>query len=1100
MLSARFLAYYIEQAYPGVQQGDIARNHFGVASESLSRWMTGSAQVGKWGLANIARGVCRKGGAFAHIPQSEFKRAVIHLQHIDAGKLSRDAPAPVLACPFLVDSESSSDNGAARPPSLPAPSQWKPRLTIDWHAEAGHHFSRRLLDVLGREQEQQTLRSFCSGDERFAWMQLAGAGGQGKSRLALELAIEQLKKGWSAGFLERDDLLDFVECGNEWQPAAPHLVIIDYLIGAAEAVGVLMRSIARRRKALSWPVRFLLLERQRWDRDGLELRHPAIGSTSLGNSMGNIGSGRAEWLITLTGRYDGNHPELMETRFDPSVLELQRLSSDHLADIVRRFARYGGMPFNLDNETIAGHLERIDRQGRPLYAYFLSETLLDGSFRVGWSREDLLDAVLFKDQRTRWAAAFGENAPFIGDNNAAMRLAVLATMVRGVDTSALEDIEGWERVPAATRRQAAVLTDAPIGSNPRGGRAIVPGLEPDLLGEWFALSGLLGLADSELISSAAWSINPGEMSGFLKRSAQDFPHHAALQSLLANVPTTEPARQSCAAVASSVLGTLWMAKAKVPEQFLDQLRSSAVSGDGRAMTNLGVCYFHGHGVARDAVEAAIWCQKGAAAGDGRAMANLGICYYRGDGVTRDLAEAVNWFRRGAAAGDARAMACLGHCYGHGEGVPSDPTQAVAWFRQGAAAGDARAMTNLGHCYYIGEVVSHDPVEAVFWFRRGAAAGDVRAMASLGVCYYQGDGVERDPTEAVGWFRKGAAAGDGRAMAKLGDCYYQGEGVAHDPGMAVEWYRRGVSTGYGKAMTCLGTCYYRGDGVERDPAQAVAWFRRGVAVGDGLAMSCLGTCFELGMGVERDVTKAVAWFQRGAAAGDGRAMACLGTCYYQGNGVECDHGEAVAWFRKGAATGNGGAMAELGLCYYRGKGVNQDLTEAVAWFRKGVAAGEGRAMTRLGVCCERGLASEPCNLAAAIYWYRRGAATGDGEAMSRLGVCYYRGEGVERSSAAAVSWFRKGAAVGDSRAMTTLGFCYEQGIGVAPDRAAAVSWYRKGAAAGDVQAMTTLGACYEHGIGVERDLEEAARWYRAAGEKGSDDGRERLAKPLDEMFC
>ena len=60
-----------------------------------------------------------------------------------------------------------------------------------------------------------------------------------------------------------------------------------------------------------------------------------------------------------------------------------------------------------------------------------------------------------------------------------------------------------------------------------------------------------------------------------------------------------------------------------------------------------VCYEHGHGVAKDEVEAVKWYRKAAEQNQAEAQYNLGGCYSDGRGVAKDEVEAVKWWRKAA---------------------------------------------------------------------------------------------------------------------------------------------------------------------------------------------------------------------------------------------------------------------------------------------------------------------------------------------------------------------------------------------------------------------------------------------------------------------
>ena len=77
-----------------------------------------------------------------------------------------------------------------------------------------------------------------------------------------------------------------------------------------------------------------------------------------------------------------------------------------------------------------------------------------------------------------------------------------------------------------------------------------------------------------------------------------------------------------------------------------------------AYFNLGLCYFHGRGVAANPAHAvAVW-EAAAEAGEQRALFNLAACHAGGHGVTRDPAKAVEYYRKAAARGDTRARDAL----------------------------------------------------------------------------------------------------------------------------------------------------------------------------------------------------------------------------------------------------------------------------------------------------------------------------------------------------------------------------------------------------------------------------------------------------------
>ncbi len=131
--------------------------------------------------------------------------------------------------------------------------------------------------------------------------------------------------------------------------------------------------------------------------------------------------------------------------------------------------------------------------------------------------------------------------------------------------------------------------------------------------------------------------------------------------------------------------------------------------------------------------------KEAEGGDAKAQNSLGVMYYTGEAISKDASgktlsndpeKAAAWFHRSAAQGYADAQFNLGLLYANGEGVPKDPAKAVELFQKAADQGNADAQNNLGVMYYAGEGVPRDTAKATEWFKKAAAQGNADAQANL----------------------------------------------------------------------------------------------------------------------------------------------------------------------------------------------------------------------------------------------------------------------------------------------------------------------------------------------------------------------------------
>lgn len=613
-----------------------------------------------------------------------------------------------------------------------------------------NYFGARFIEKpLGREQEQQALRSFLHSPAPFAWLQIAGVAGQGKSRLALELAIEAKDKGWNAGTPTLTAEVKTQEYWENWKPNRPHLIVFDYVLGQIGHIREILNTLcSRRENDFSNKVRILLVERQRWDQGGILRRHrPEVGSIHPDEER----NGYADWFHRLVIGVDGNDRRILSCKFEEGIVELDRLEPAHLVTIAKRVALKYSEKISISDEEIRDRLKRIDYSGRPLYAYFLGQAMSDGKIPEDWTREDLLNSVIQREYQKRWSAICpGDSTPTLAEDTLALRIAVLATITKGIDCqkAAREGIFPEPELPE--RKQALVITDSFIGSGPFYSAQTIQPLQPDLLGEWLVLSAFsICLPCAELLDKA-WIYHALETGAFLQRLAQDFPAHPMTLTILDHLPSDTVAMNVMTEIASPVITALASSKAEFPKNIIFALEKSANAGSINAIRTLGVSYASGRGVERNLTEALNWFLKGADAGDGRSMAYAGVYYLKGRGTEIDFDKAVHWFNEGAVRENGLAMAYLGYCYSSGKGVDKKPDVAITWYEKGVAAGEGFAMYSLGWCYENGWYVEEDKKRAFQLYRQGGEANDLGAMQSLVRCYREGVGCEKNTPKAEYW--------------------------------------------------------------------------------------------------------------------------------------------------------------------------------------------------------------------------------------------------------------------------------------------------------------------------------------------------------------
>lgn len=638
----------------------------------------------------------------------------------------------------------------------------EPKLVASIKSESKLHYSNPIIKVLGRDDEQKRLRNFLQEEKKgFEWLQLAGVGGQGKSRLAFDL-VSKCPQNWYAGFLPEKELGAFKARWEHWQPAKPTLIVIDYILGHEPDVKETLQTLAKRSDEFTVAVRMLLVERQRWDRGELVKQQSQQSNGDKYTQFVPDHGGKAHWFLQLNDRSGGDDVHLANTMHgknggpDEGVIELEQLSIKRLGDITRQVAKELGHkgPINdKDNEEFLG---RIDKQGRPLYAYFLAHAINADGFQSTWTLEDLLKETLLREYHQRWKSSFKTKPPAIGQNTKSMRYAVLATMIDGLECK--------KNLKAA--KGALILCDGTRG-DPALNSTLVPALLPDILGEYFVLLSFEKAMSAKSLAQKAWELSPAKMASFLQRCVQDFPSHDEVFDLLDLEPKQPEGQAAYAGVSATVVHYLISAEyQQFPQRLLEALNRAAKAKHVHAMSILGYLALEGIGMPRDPEAAADWFRNAAEAGDSAAMINLGVCYFQGAGVDLDHTKAVKWYREAAEVGDRYAMKVLADCYEQGRGVDVDWVEAMKWYRMAAEAGDSRTMFKLGVYYEQGRRTDVDLAEALKWYRMAAEVGHNGAMSILGEYLEEGRGVDADPDEALKWRRKAAEAGNSDAKEIL----------------------------------------------------------------------------------------------------------------------------------------------------------------------------------------------------------------------------------------------------------------------------------------------------------------------------------------------
>ena len=148
------------------------------------------------------------------------------------------------------------------------------------------------------------------------------------------------------------------------------------------------------------------------------------------------------------------------------------------------------------------------------------------------------------------------------------------------------------------------------------------------------------------------------------------------------------------------------------------------------------------GVSQDVDEAVKWYMLAADQGNVVAMTNLGVCYQLGEGVAVDAEKAFSLFYAAAEKGYAEAYSCLasiGIDQAFAEDIPDDEAEKIKdkifeWSEAGSKLDHPQSMLDLGVLYQIGIGTEVDIAKAEEWYKRATDLGSQAAPSSLASLY------------------------------------------------------------------------------------------------------------------------------------------------------------------------------------------------------------------------------------------------------------------------------------------------------------------------------------------------------------------------------
>lgn len=350
-----------------------------------------------------------------------------------------------------------------------------------------YYYGSNLLDLFGREDEMNALRTFVDASSKLSMLLMTGQGGVGKSRLAFELCNEYRSKGYDAGFLAKHH----ADIAADWSPERPTLIVIDY---AAERIKQICQIISLYEYSHGWryPVKVLLIERDE------------------------------ELLNSYLMRDKAFDAELFDCIkfFNNSSLSINPLHKSDLLKIMRQVLNQNRYEKPISDDMLWRLFNKVDPKKRTIFAAYLAEAISSEDIGLNeCSAEGVLDRI-YKKEMNRWKELTKNNYDCIQHIN----LMYLATLNGGCLKSVFDDHGASTLLPGYSHELYASL----VSACPEKNGVIYP-IEPDIFGEYFLLklydemsTKQNGIAMLERLNCVAWRQPLVDIHNVMYRLFADF--------------------------------------------------------------------------------------------------------------------------------------------------------------------------------------------------------------------------------------------------------------------------------------------------------------------------------------------------------------------------------------------------------------------------------------------------------------------------------------------------------------------------------------------------------------------------------------------------
>jgi len=361
------------------------------------------------------------------------------------------------------------------------------------------NYSSRSSKLTGRKSSLIQLESFFNLEDKFAWWAITGAGGTGKSRLALE-AITTQEPLWEVGFFNNKKL-EHLDSLTSWYPSSPTIIIIDYGAEYPSEISSWLDYLILREESLNFPVRILILERdseeQGWWKD------LTSGSTAALK--------RQDYLHTLRPLHLS---PLTKTEQKQTLLSyLETLDSE--------------VPSCEFDDAFWGAVSTLSDNGKPLYIGMIAAAInnigVEGIRK--WEQKELLDHV-YQRERLAWERLLDNKNYSSSQKQKIYDFLAFCTLTSGLDWKRKE-----KRIIKALIKSQIISAENEIYQLIECIETLtgkIGTVQPDILGEYYVLQHWaannqrpINILQKRLCS--AQKVSPEHTQAFVRQCAIDYP-------------------------------------------------------------------------------------------------------------------------------------------------------------------------------------------------------------------------------------------------------------------------------------------------------------------------------------------------------------------------------------------------------------------------------------------------------------------------------------------------------------------------------------------------------------------------------------------------